>query len=56
MQREEVQLLQCWTFMYGVLLLRGGMRAAVPSISAYRRINLLKICRETRERLMMMNI
>ena len=33
MQREEVQLSQCWTILYGVLLLRGEMRAAVPSIS-----------------------
>ena len=44
--------LSCMEYCY----CEGEMRAAVPSISAYRRINLLKICRETRERLMMMNI
>ena len=31
------------------------MRVAVPSISTQRRINWLKICRKTRERLTMMN-
>ena len=30
MQREEVQLSQCWTFLYGV---QWETRAAVPSIS-----------------------
>ncbi len=30
MQREAVQLSQCRTFMYGVLLLRGGMRVECP--------------------------
>ena len=34
---------------------RGEMRVAVPSISTQRRINWLKICRKTRERLTMMN-
>ena len=30
MQREEVQLSQCWTFLYGVLLLRGGDSCCSP--------------------------
>ena len=30
MQREEVQLSQCWTFLYIVLLLRGGDTCCSP--------------------------
>ena len=43
--------LSCTEYCY----CEGEMRVAVPSISIQRRINWLKICRKTRERLTMMN-
>ena len=43
--------LSCTEYCY----CEGEMRVAVPSISTQRRINWLKICRKTRERLTMMN-
>ena len=43
--------LSCTEYCY----CEGEMRVAVPSISTHKRINCLKICRKTRERLTMMN-
>ena len=55
MQREEVQLSQCWTFLYGVLLLRGGDACCSPFNKHTEKDKLAEDMQEDeRERLTMM--
>ena len=56
MQREAVELSQCLTFMYGVLLLRGGDACCIPFNKHTEEDQLAEDMQEDeRERLTMMN-